>query len=268
MEMNFILQLRRFDELSIGNLNPNAIAIYYHLFMTNNRCGWKEWFSESDLWIEQAVGISRRETVLNAINLLKQKGFIDFERGTRKGQPTKYKILPLLDSVKDSGYDSGKDSSYTSGYDSGKDSGCDSDNPKYKHKPKNKNIYTPEFEKIWSVYPRHDGKAEAQKAFDKLKPSEELITVMLSAIAKQTEKWRNDGGKFIPHCSTWLNQRRWEDEGIVLQETPTLSHEEIARKQEENTRRYEAAMQAQREKVAARYGGTLNGNESSQRSAS
>ena len=103
MEMNFILQLRRFDELSVGNLNPNAIAIYYHLFMTNNRCGWKEWFSESDLWIEQAVGISRRETVLSAINLLKQKGFIDFERGTRKGQPTKYKILPLFNSGCDSG---------------------------------------------------------------------------------------------------------------------------------------------------------------------
>lgn len=138
MEMNFILQLRRFDELSIGNLNPNAIAIYYHLFMTNNRCGWKEWFSESDLWIEQAVGISRRETVLNAINLLKQNGFIDFERGTRKGQPTKYKILPLLNSAKDSGKDSSYDSVYPSGYDSGKDSGCDSDNPKYKHKQKNK----------------------------------------------------------------------------------------------------------------------------------
>jgi len=50
--------------------------------------------------------------------------------------------------------------------------------------------------------------------------------------------------------------------------TPTLSTEEIARKQEENNRRYEAAMQAQRAKVAARYGGALNGNESSQRSAS
>lgn len=242
MEMNFILQLRRFDELSIGNLNPNAIAIYYHLFMTNNRCGWKEWFSESDLWIEQAVGISRRETVLNAINLLKQNGFIDFERGTRKGQPTKYKILPLLDSAKDSG----------------KDSGCDSDNPKYKHKPKNKNIYTPEFEKIWSVYPRHDGKAEAQKAFDKLKPSEELITAMLSAIAKQTEKWRNDGGKFIPHCSTWLNQRRWEDEGIVLQETPTLSAEEKAARDKhraEEKARYEAE---QRERVFRELGVVVN----------
>ena len=255
MEMNFILQLRRFDELSIGNLNPNAIAIYYHLFMTNNRCGWKEWFSESDLWIEQAVGISRRETVLNAINLLKQKGFIDFERGTRKGQPTKYKILPLLNSAKDSGKDSGCDSSYPSGYDSGKDSGCDSDNPKYKHKPKNKNIYTPEFEKIWSVYPRHDGKAEAQKAFDKLKPSEELITVMLSAIEKQkqSEKWQSDGGKFIPHCKTWLNQRRWEDEGVVLQETPALSAEEKAARDRQRAEEDAAFEAAERERLKKEY---------------
>jgi hypothetical protein len=55
---------------------------------------------------------------------------------------------------------------------------------------------------------------------------------------------------------------------IPVDTPPTLSPEEIARKQEENNRRYEAAMQAQRAKVAARYGGALNGNESSQRSAS
>ena len=216
MEMNFILQLRRFDELSIGNLNPNAIAIYYHLFMTNNRCGWKEWFSESDLWIEQAVGISRRETVLNAINLLKQKGFIDFERGTRKGHPTKYKILPLLDSAKDSGKDSGCDSSYPRGYDSGKDSGCDSDNPKYKHKPKNIDICASAFATFWAAYPKRKDKEKAQKAFAKINPSPELLQIMLSAIEKNkhTDDWQKDNGQYIPYPATWLNGKRWEDEEI------------------------------------------------------
>ena len=144
MEINFIQQICNFDKLSAENLNANAIAIYYHLFNVNNRCGWKEWFTETDLWIERSVGISRRETVLKALNLLKQKGFIDFKRGERKGQPSRYKILPLINS----GYDSGKDSAYNSGYDSGKDSVKDSvrnsDIPKHKTKTKN-NIQSGDF---------------------------------------------------------------------------------------------------------------------------
>lgn len=227
MEMNFILQLRCFDELSVGNLNPNAIAIYYHLFMTNNRCGWKEWFSESDLWIEQAVGISRRETVLSAINLLKQKGFIDFERGTRKGQPTKYKILPLFNSAYDSGKDSGYDSAYNSGCDSGKDSACDSDNPKYKYKQKNKDIYTGAFNTFWEAYPKKTKKAVALKAFQKLKPSDQLLKTIMDSLEKfkRTDQWQKNDGQFIPDPSTWLNQHRWEDELTVSIKPPSSQFE-------------------------------------------
>ena len=213
MEMNFILHLRRFDELSFGNLTPNAIAIYYHLFMTNNRCNWKEWFTEPDLWIEQAVSISRRETVLSAINLLKQKGFIDFERGTRKGQPTKYKILPLLNSAKDSG----KDSAYNSGY----DSSCDSDNLKHKYKPKNIDICASAFAQFWAAYPKRKDKEKAQKAFAKINPSQELLQVMLTAIekSKSTDDWKKDNGQYIPYPATWLNGKRWEDEEAIITTT-------------------------------------------------
>jgi hypothetical protein len=37
---------------------------------------------------------------------------------------------------------------------------------------------------------------------------------MLSAVEaqKQTDQWTKDGGQYIPHPSTWLNQGRWEDE--------------------------------------------------------
>jgi len=133
--MDFIKQLKAFDEIGSDNLTPNAIAIYYHLFMLNNRCGWKEWFDESDYWIGRAVGIRRRETILAAINLLKQKGFIDFERGSKRNQSTKYKIIELStrtilphensaeDSVKHSAKDSPKDSAKHSPKHSAKDSG-------------------------------------------------------------------------------------------------------------------------------------------------
>ena len=37
---------------------------------------------------------------------------------------------------------------------------------------------------------------------------------MITAIERweQTEQWKDNGGRFIPHPATWLNQRRWEDE--------------------------------------------------------
>jgi hypothetical protein len=70
------------------------------------------------------------------------------------------------------------------------------------------------FEKFWSAYPRHVAKSDAQKKFEKLNPDDELLAVMLAAIEKQkkSEQWVKDGGQYIPHPSTWLNQRRWEDE--------------------------------------------------------
>ena len=37
---------------------------------------------------------------------------------------------------------------------------------------------------------------------------------MLEAIAKQkkSDMWKRDKGQYIPNPSTWLNQKRWEDD--------------------------------------------------------
>lgn len=29
---------------------------------------------------------------------------------------------------------------------------------------------------------------------------------------KQSDQWRRDGGQYVPYASTWLHQKRWEDE--------------------------------------------------------
>lgn len=70
------------------------------------------------------------------------------------------------------------------------------------------------FEKFWAPYTRKTAKVQAQKAWAKLNPSPELQATILAALAvqKQSEQWTKDGGAFIPHASTWLNQRRWEDQ--------------------------------------------------------
>lgn len=78
------------------------------------------------------------------------------------------------------------------------------------------------FERFWTAYPRKVGKDAARKAFEKRKPDESLLARMISAIDSQakSEAWRKDAGQFIPHPSTWLNEGRWEDEGIVLAAVP------------------------------------------------
>lgn len=70
------------------------------------------------------------------------------------------------------------------------------------------------FERFWSVYPRHVAKQNARKEFDKANVDETLLQTMLTAIekSKRSEQWTKDNGQFIPHPSTWIHQKRWEDD--------------------------------------------------------
>jgi len=70
------------------------------------------------------------------------------------------------------------------------------------------------FAEFWAVYPKKAGKVAAEAAWLKLNPSKALERNILAAIetAKKSRQWQRDGGQYIPHPATWLNQRRWEDE--------------------------------------------------------
>lgn len=72
-----------------------------------------------------------------------------------------------------------------------------------------------DFEKFWAEYPRKDSKVQAEKAFAKISPNEQLLAQILAGVkrAATSEQWRKDEGRFIPYASTWLNGRRWEDAG-------------------------------------------------------
>jgi hypothetical protein len=69
------------------------------------------------------------------------------------------------------------------------------------------------FDAFWSEYPRKVGKAAARKAYTKVARSvmpETLLTALRGQIS--SPQWLKEGGQFIPHPATWLNQGRWEDE--------------------------------------------------------
>jgi uncharacterized protein YdaU (DUF1376 family) len=66
------------------------------------------------------------------------------------------------------------------------------------------------FQKFYQAYPRHEAPKEARKAWDKIKPDQELLDRMLAWIdqAVRSEQWTDK--KLIPHPAKWLSQRRWE----------------------------------------------------------
>jgi hypothetical protein len=75
------------------------------------------------------------------------------------------------------------------------------------------------FDALWQAYPRRTGKGAARLAYAKALKLTTLDT-MLAALQWQVtqEQWLKDGGTYIPHLSTWLNQERWDDEPM---EQPT-----------------------------------------------
>lgn len=75
------------------------------------------------------------------------------------------------------------------------------------------------FNAFYAAYPRHAGKADALKAWNKLKPDIVLQAKMGEALTaqKKSPQWTKNNGQYIPMPSTWLNGRRWEDEAPQAQ---------------------------------------------------
>lgn len=66
------------------------------------------------------------------------------------------------------------------------------------------------FEVFWTAYPRKVGKRSALAKWMQLDPD---LDQCLRALEHQrrSEQWKREGGQFIPHPDTWLNQGRWDD---------------------------------------------------------
>jgi hypothetical protein len=70
--------------------------------------------------------------------------------------------------------------------------------------------YSDDFLKFWKAYPKKTDKAMAWKAFKKLKMNDEFLATLIKAVNQQELHSRDI--QFVPHASTWLNKKRWEDE--------------------------------------------------------
>lgn len=67
-----------------------------------------------------------------------------------------------------------------------------------------------EFDEWWDTYPRKVEKYKAATLFPKIRLEVEF-DVLIEATKKYAEAVKDKEKKFIPHPTTWLNGRRWND---------------------------------------------------------
>jgi len=79
------------------------------------------------------------------------------------------------------------------------------------------------FNQFWYEYPKKKAKLAAMRVWAKLKPDDELFEAIMLGLrrARASVEWKREGGRFIPHPATFLNQGRWEDEYLPSEQRPS-----------------------------------------------
>lgn len=78
------------------------------------------------------------------------------------------------------------------------------------------------FDSFWEEYPRKVGKEIARSKWAKLTDQERELALKELPNHKKSTGWNKDGGQFIPHPTTWINQKRWNDEVKVNKKTDSF----------------------------------------------
>lgn len=97
---------------------------------------------------------------------------------------------------------------------------------------------SPFFAEFWKAYPRKTSKQMAIKSWKKLgvDDSNSLLDTILADVRRRVNgEWAGKELQYVPHPSTYLNQRRWEDETattdrVDAEEEHDLPLEEILRR--------------------------------------
>ena len=177
------------DHAGIWQVDEEIAQIYVGKDMPINLKEAFDLFNQDDKRIE----------VINGGSMWFIRPFIDFQYGELKEENRvhssilsilkKYKIKPLVSPLQ----------------------GC-----KDKDKDMDKDKVKDRFNIFWQNYPKKKSKGQAEAKWGKIKPNEELFNTIMTGLedAKLSEDWKKDNGQYIPHPSTWLNAKGWEDEAI------------------------------------------------------
>lgn len=223
--MKYINQLNAYwNWVKLNSIPSKAGYLYFALLDCANTAGWKQEFNAPNSTLQAMAGLDKNGLSRNR-NILIQQGLIEYRQGNR-GSSGIYKLVPLYGNQNDTNSDTQTEPKAI---------------PKvrtYKEKEKKKNnippispqgeqdedLNTKRFDSFWSVYPKKTAKQDARKAWDKLRVDNELYTLIMKNLMKQTKSqdWLKENGKYVPYPATWLNGHRWEDEVEVSEQvTPT-----------------------------------------------
>jgi hypothetical protein len=77
-----------------------------------------------------------------------------------------------------------------------------------------------QFEGFWKAFPRKTDKARAKRSFLRLTKTEQEL-----AVSNIQRLYSETPAQFVPHPSTYLNGKRWEDQAI--QRTPNFAYSNL-----------------------------------------
>jgi len=69
-----------------------------------------------------------------------------------------------------------------------------------------------DFDRFWEHWPRKINKHKAKIAFQSKQFSVSDVDLLITDVKRRKEKDKQWAGGYIPHCSTYLNGKRWEDD--------------------------------------------------------
>ena len=86
-----------------------------------------------------------------------------------------------------------------------------------------------EFEDLWHIYPRKQGKAKALEAYKRARKAGVDKSTVLDGISRYNAeiKAKKTASKYIMQGSTWFNGKRWEDEYTSHSVAPKTKQDQI-----------------------------------------
>ncbi len=75
------------------------------------------------------------------------------------------------------------------------------------------------FDVFWAKYPRKKDKAKSRIWWNKNVSSSEYADIIIEGLESQVDEFLKRDQKHVPHPTTWLNGKRWEDEPEPIKPT-------------------------------------------------
>ena len=180
-------------------------AVYFYSQFKDGYC------KASNGTLGRAANITPK-TVRNCLTRLEENGHIKREYKT-KHRSKRLAIHPLV-AIPGGGVSSNRDRGVPK---QGQGVSLDNEHNKKSTEKRNKSenkktMQKNQFDTFWEAYPRKVGKQRAKQVFLKLEQDKFAAIMKALQDQKDTTQWQRNGGQFIPHPTTWINQGRWEDD--------------------------------------------------------